>query len=271
VVSNRITAVTAGATTLQTNFQAFQTYANATFGTSNYSNVTVAAYLPTSTFIANISSNVTATNTAISDANVRMKDYVDARDNSITTAWTANAITQQGQITTLQSQVNGPSFLAKQTVGQSISTVSSTITYLDLIFNSVVKDTNSGYNSSTGIFTVPRTGYYQVSAGVTINPASASQPINYYIISALVLYQNSSPVAAGPFILPAGFLVNSTINILAIDTSSVSTLLYLEAGNTIKCSLGYALNPSAGTWNTLTGALTNIVPNYFQAVWIRGA
>jgi len=270
VVSNRITAVVAGTLVLQANVQSFQTYANTTFGTSNYGNANVATYLPTSTFIANISGNVTAANTAFNDANIRMKDYVDARDNSITTAWTANAVTQQGQITTLQSQVNGPAFLAKQTVGQNIATA-STITYLDLVFNSVVKDTNSGYNSSTGIYTVPRTGYYQISGGVTINPASISQPINSYILATLVIFHGSTPVAADSYITGAGFLDNGSITVVAMDMASVSTLVYLEAGNTIKCALGYAKNSAAGTWNTLTGALTNIVPNYFQAVWIRGA
>ena len=44
--------------TLTANLGAFETYANATFGTSNYSNVNVAAYIPTDPTIIGIKSNI---------------------------------------------------------------------------------------------------------------------------------------------------------------------------------------------------------------------
>lgn len=118
VVSNRITAVAAGATTLQTNFQSFQTYANTTFGTSNYSNVNIAAYLPTSTIIANINSNVTAAISAIGDANIRMKDYVDAGNiivsNRISTVANA-ATTLQANLQAFQTYANTTANTASNT------------------------------------------------------------------------------------------------------------------------------------------------------------
>jgi hypothetical protein len=118
VVSNRITAVTAGATTLQTNFQAFQTYANATFSTTNYSNVNVAAYLTISTVIANINSNIATVNSAIGDANIRMKDYVDAGNlvvsNRISTV--ANtAIVLQANLQAFQTYANTTANTASNT------------------------------------------------------------------------------------------------------------------------------------------------------------
>ena len=92
IVSNRVSALTANTLVLQANVQSFQTYANTTFGTSSYSNTNIAAYLTTSTFIANISSNVTAANTAFSDANIRMKDYVDARISAVRATATVSNI-----------------------------------------------------------------------------------------------------------------------------------------------------------------------------------
>ena len=53
------------------------------------------------TQISSINANIIGANAAIVTANTAMKGYVDA----VSTAWTANAGTQQGQITTLQGQV----------------------------------------------------------------------------------------------------------------------------------------------------------------------
>jgi len=83
IVSNRFASGAASIAGLSANLGAFQTYANTTFGTSNYGNANVATYLPTSTFIANISGNITAANTAFNDANIRMKDYVDAKISTV--------------------------------------------------------------------------------------------------------------------------------------------------------------------------------------------
>lgn len=56
-----------------------------------------------SSSISTIQSGATAANTAIITANTAMKSYVDAQDSAITTAWTANAASQQGTIATLSS------------------------------------------------------------------------------------------------------------------------------------------------------------------------
>jgi glyoxylate utilization-related uncharacterized protein len=73
--SANITALSANAATQQTQINSvtaelhsFETYANATFtvgGVGTYGNSNVAAYLPTSSIITGINSNVTAANTHI--------------------------------------------------------------------------------------------------------------------------------------------------------------------------------------------------------------
>jgi hypothetical protein len=91
-VNARFASGATNITLLSANLGAFQTYANTTFGTSNYGNANVAAYLLTSTFIANISGNVTAANTAIGTANIGMKDYVDAKISTVRATTTVSNI-----------------------------------------------------------------------------------------------------------------------------------------------------------------------------------
>ena len=74
--------------------------------------------------ITSTNANVTAANAAIVTANTAMKGYVDA----VTTAWTSNAASQAGSITTLQTQVyanaNVASYLPTYTgnIGNVITT-----------------------------------------------------------------------------------------------------------------------------------------------------
>lgn len=70
--------------------------ANAAIVTANSAVVSYVNSLNTSMI-----GNVNAANSAVVTANTAMKGYVDA----VTTAWKANAAVQQGQITTLQTQV----------------------------------------------------------------------------------------------------------------------------------------------------------------------
>jgi len=86
-------------------------------GGGSYGNANVQAYLPTYTGSLELSSSVinlwanaatqagqiSGANAAIVTANTAMKGYVDAQDSAITSAWTANAASQQGEITLLQS------------------------------------------------------------------------------------------------------------------------------------------------------------------------
>lgn len=167
----------------------------------------------------------------------------------------------------------GPAFIANQTVGQYLTTPSAALSigYLNLVFNNAIKNTG-GYNNQSGVFTAPKAGYYQVSAGATVLPASLSVLQNYYGAAAIILFQNSTQISAGPFIDLKGVIVNGQAAGV-ISTSSLSTLVYLNAGDTIQVKLGYNSNAPANSWNTMpipNSGWTQNVKNYFSAAWIRG-
>jgi hypothetical protein len=106
---SRVTAANAAITTLSANVGSFYTWANANYGTSNYGNANIAAYLPTSTVITGISSTFTATNNKIIDANVGMKDYVDAGNLVVSnriTAVVAGTLVLQANVQSFQTYAN---------------------------------------------------------------------------------------------------------------------------------------------------------------------
>ena len=106
--------------------------------------------------ITSTNANVTAANAAIVTANTAMKGYVDA----VTTAWTSNAASQAGSITTLQTQVYADANVA-----------SYLPTYTGNIAGNIVK---SGYTwtfSNTGTTTFP--------TGVTLSNARGANTVNF--------------------------------------------------------------------------------------------
>ena len=270
-----------------------------------YANANVVAYLTTATIntSGNITAgNITATNltnqfnslqngingasAAITTANTAMKSYVDAgntiQSNQINTinanigsfytyanatySTIANAASQANDITTLQSQVNGPVFMANIATGQGIPTSPSTISQLSLIYDNVIKNVNSGYNATTGIFTAPTTGYYQVNASIGVTPSNWALVSSYNSGGVIGIYKNSNPVASGPYIDMRGLIIGNTV-LQATTASSVSVMVYLSANDTLNCKLAYLTTAPNNFWNTST----NVIEGYFQAVWVRGA
>ena len=81
---------------------------------------------------------ITGANAAIVTANTAMKSYVDA----VTTAWTANATTQQGQIATLQSQVysntNTAAYLTTATISTTGNITAGNVMATTLFHGSIV-------------------------------------------------------------------------------------------------------------------------------------
>lgn len=230
-----------------------------------------------------LQNQITGANAAIVTANTAMKAYVDANTssqsasiNSLNSAQItisgqigtlqSNAVSQQSAITTLQSQVNGPVFIATQTTGQSLSTIGS-ITQLPLIFNSIERASPNGlYNASTGVFTPNVAGYYQVSVGCAATTANASANISTFYYTTL-LYKNTAAVASGSIDRPQTI---SGLNTYITASSQVSREIYLNGTTDYICANIVYYNGSSGSgWNTNITSYT-IVPNYFQAVWVRG-
>jgi hypothetical protein len=157
----------------------------------------------------------------------------------------------------------GPAFIATVTSGSPITVSPTSITQRPIIYNNVIKNDGNGYNASTGIFTSPSSGYYQVNAAFAPGAAPGTFITNSNYAAGLIgIYKNNIPVAAGHWVEIKAAQYGSYVY-AAADASSISTLVYLVAGETLATKLAYITN-----WNGFT-TLANIVPNYFQAVWIR--
>jgi hypothetical protein len=158
----------------------------------------------------------------------------------------------------------GPAFMATITSGQGLVTSPVSITQRTLIFNNVSRNIDNGYNSITGRFTAPRSGFYQVSGACSIVPTNLSQVLNYYGEAVFGIYKNNIPVAAGQFIDARGAIIGG-VAIGALSASSVSILVDLNLNDILECKIAYITNAPTNFWNTYA----NIIPNYFQACWLR--
>ena len=255
------------------NLAAINGNANVVVYATGNANVT-ATYIPGVTSVAGRTGNVVLTvNDVIGAVSV---GNLTAINSSITTLQ-ANAAYQQQWITYLNSNaatqatainnLTGPVFMANISVGQNVPTSPSTISSFSLVYNNVIKNVSSGYNNTTGIFTAPITGYYQVNAAIGVTPVNWSLVSNYYSNGVLVIYKNNNPIANGPLIDFRGVIINNITVVGVTINSSTSVLVYLVAGETLNCKLAYLTTAPNGFWNTST----NTVQGYFQAVWVRGA
>lgn len=91
--------------------------------------------------ITALESGLTAANSAIITANTALKNYVDSRDTTITSAWTANAATQQTAINS-KAPIASPTFTG--TVTMTASTVMAGLTSNAAILPSANASINLG-------------------------------------------------------------------------------------------------------------------------------
>ena len=135
IQEDEITILRGNIITVNANLNAFETYANATFGTSSYGNANVATYLPIDPTIIGIQSNVSTNtidiatlisnaavqsndinslrgningaNAAIITANTAMKGYVDAQTVILNNNITANTNAANAAIITANTAMKG--------------------------------------------------------------------------------------------------------------------------------------------------------------------
>jgi hypothetical protein len=169
----------------------------------------------------------------------------------------------------IANNLSGPVFIANVSTGQGIPTSPSGISQLPLMYDNISANIGGGYavgNSVIGsTFTAPVSGFYQVSAAIGVTPSNWANVTSYSSVGAIGVYKNNNPVAAGTAIDFIGLTIGNVV--LEITTSSsISTLVELDAGDTIDCKLAYVTTAPTNFWNTST----NLVQGYFQTCWIRG-
>ena len=153
---------------------------------------------------------------------------------TITTSSGSGTITigQSGE-TIAGIATNTPSFLANRS--GSTQTLSNN-TNTTVIFDNEVIDTDNGYDTSTGIFTVPTAGKYLIGAFVTLTATQSAA-----IYRAFITKNGTSTSVARGDIRPgdsisfsSGFAENTPPAIGIVDLSASDTLrviVRIESGN----------------------------------------
>lgn len=117
---------------------------------------------------------------------------------------------------------------------QNISTSTDTV----LTFDNMLQDTHGAYNTSTGEFTAPHSGYYQVNASAGITSGSADTGRAYLYI-------------VGPDDTVYGTrILMTTITI----TFEVASVIYLSKGQTITINI----SQTSGTTRAMSDAFCNL-------------
>jgi hypothetical protein len=114
-----------------------------------------------------------------------------------------------------------------------------------VIFDNVISDQNSNYNSSTGIFTAPVTGKYLFTAGVALsNNGGLTSSAQLLLTSTLHLFQLDAAafVTSDPnsYISLAGACI---ANMTATNTAQVQIIGSTAAGTKSGTIVGQASNP----------------------------
>jgi hypothetical protein len=199
---SQITSANTAIGAIQANVGSFYTYANTTFGTSNYGNANIAAYLPTSTVITDINANVTAATAAIVSANVAMQLYVsDLNGVQITRVTGANASiaalsTNVGSFYTYANATFGTSNYGNATVdaylptstvitgiNSNVANVVYSVTNLDASLRDYIDTGNVGVNNrfASGAASIAvlsaNLGAFQTYANTTFGTSSYSNVI----------------------------------------------------------------------------------------------
>ena len=251
------------------NLQAFQTYANATFGTSSYGNANVALYLSTSSIIGNINANITAANAAIisltSNAATQatlinaINANVTAANAAIVTANTAlKSYTDTAISTAINNLINSaPGTLdtlaeIDAALGNNASFSDTMISWFgNISANLTTANTNiSNLDANIGAFeTATDTAVTNINANVTAaNTAIATlQSAGYITSGALTPYATLSQLGANATAANAA-ISSITANLGAFETYANTTFTVSSYGNS-NVAAYLAANPQGSTYS----------------------
>jgi predicted nucleic acid-binding Zn-ribbon protein len=160
LITNLQTEVTANAATLSAlsaNVGSFYTYANATYATQATTtnlqneitaanaaivtaNTAVVSYV--NTLNAAMASNVAGANAAIVTANTAMNAYVNAQITGVTTAWTANAASQETEISGLSANITA--------ANTAIATLSANVGTFETLTNATIANIEANVSTIQG-------------------------------------------------------------------------------------------------------------------------
>jgi hypothetical protein len=240
-------------------------------------NIANAVYATTAGTAANATYATSAGSATTATSATTAGTVTTAAQPNVTSVGTLTSLTVSGNISgsyilgngsQLTGVPSGPLFMANVSTGQGVPTSPSGISQLPLVYDNVIANIGGDYavgNSVTGsFFTASVPGFYQVSSSIGVTPSNWANVSSYSSAGVVGVYVNGNPVASGPVIDFIGLVIGNTI-LQVTTSSSISTLIELNAGDTVKCQLAYLTTAPSNFWNTST----NLVQGYFQAAWIR--
>ncbi|MBL0359079.1 MAG: hypothetical protein IPP72_20430 [Chitinophagaceae bacterium] len=170
--------------------------------------------------------------------------------NTVTLSSTASGAATDSILT-----VNAAGVVRKRTVTDVVNTVNYPVTvivaasrtnnytpgssFTPLAYNSASINAGSAYNTSTGIFTAPATGLYQISIS---NMYSVANSLNNTVSARIIVNGSTETEVAGSLTPYAGSTIRGTIN--------GNTVVQMSSGQTASISIGNLANtmtPSVGT------------------------
>lgn len=226
------------------------------------SNATFATTSGTSA-VANL---VTGANVSGQVANALVAGTVTTRAQpNITSVGTMSNLTVTGNVTssyfigsaTYMSGLFGPAFSAGQTAYQSLPR-SDQLSYMDLVYNSLISHVGNDYNPNTGVFVTSVAGWYTINASIAVCPYASHGDSG---AGAVTIFKNNTLLVNGNFTGVFSIPTQSS-SITVADTSSASATVYLAIGDTLHCKIMYA--SSGELWTTQSQGLS-----IFQAAWLR--
>ena len=212
-INANITAANTNIQTLNANVGAFETYANATFGTNNYSNVNVAAYIPTDPTITGIQANIGAFE-IYANANAASQqtqiNTINANIGAFEIYANANAASQQTQINTLQGQVY---------TNSNVTNLLSGGTYTgDIIATTGVVNAaaiNSSGQLTAGTYLQANNGLYSLNSiteaytdGIVVDYTTGNGRISVGSADAVTFYSGGPGATPTLILYPNGNIVN---------------------------------------------------------------